>query len=377
MAAIDKAAIGFSIAIVAIGVAFAMAGEATQSSTLAPVAPVERPAPVMEPEPEMMEPEPEMMDKDKEMMDKDKEMMDKDKEMMDKDKEMMDKDKEMMDKDKEMTMKDKMALTIEFRAGTETIEILISSSYELSDEETECPENKLGISGHCVPYYIKGGMVTDASVVTEDNSVVIAIDAVEDGKLTLIKSKEGIEVVDLILVDGEETDDYSVMEKSEMMKDKDRDAMEEKYGDSEYGDDMAREDKDAMEEKYGDSEYGDDMAREDKDAETSEKEDTMAGPQTVTVDMPEGTALPGCEVDDACFVPADVTINAGDTVSWINSDTAAHTITSGSATDGPTGIFDSSLVMAGAVFEHTFGEAGTIEYFCMVHPWMEGTVTVN
>ncbi|MDE0525281.1 MAG: plastocyanin/azurin family copper-binding protein [Thaumarchaeota archaeon] len=321
MAAIDKAAIGFSIAIVAIGVAFAMAGETTQSSTLAPVAPVERPAPVMEPEPEVMEPEPEVMDKDK-----------------------------------ETTMEDKMALTIQFGAGAETIEILISPSYELSDEETECPENKLGISGYCVPYYIKGGMVTDASVNMEDNSVVIAIDAADDGKLILIKSKEGIEVVDLILVDGEETDDYSVMEKSEMMKDKERDAMKE---------------------KDGDSEYGDGMAKEDKDAEPAEKEDTMAGPQTVTVDMPEGTALPGCEVDDACFVPADVVINVGDTVSWINSDTAAHTITSGSATDGPTGIFDSSLVMVGAGFEYTFEEAGTIEYFCMVHPWMEGTVTVN
>ena len=334
MAAIDKAAIGFSIAIVAIGVAFAMAGEATQSSTLAPVAPVERPAPVMEKEPEMMDREPEMMDREPEMMDR---------------------EPEMMDRDKEMTMKDKMALTIEFSAETEMIEIIISPSYELSDEEIECPENKLGISGYCVPYYIKGGMVTDASVDTEDNSVVIAIDAVEDGKLTLIKSKEGIEVVELILVDGEETDDYSVMEKSEMMKNKDMEATKE---------------------KQGDAEYGGDMERESRDAEAAEKE-TMAGPQTVTVDMPEGTAFPGCEVDDACYVPADVTINAGDTVSWINSDTAAHTVTSGSATEGPTGIFDSSLVMVDAVFEHTFEEAGTFEYFCMVHPWMEGTITVN
>ena len=335
MAAIDKAAIGFSIAIVAIGVAVAMFGEATQNNTPTAVAPVEIPAPVMEPEPEMVEPEPEMVEPEPEMVEP---------------------EPEMTDKDKEMKMKDKMALTIQFGAGTETIEILISSSYELSDEETECPENKLGISGYCVPYYIKGGMVTDASVNMEYNSVVIAIDAAEDGKLTIIKSKEGIETIELILVDGEETDDYSVMEKSEMMKEKDRDEMKEKEG-------------------Y--DEYGDGMTKEDKGTETAEKEETMAEPQTITVDMPEGTALPGCEVDDACFVPADVVINVGDTVAWVNSDSAAHTVTSGSATDGPTGIFDSSLVMAGAVFEHTFGEAGTIEYFCMVHPWMEGTVTVN
>ena len=108
------------------------------------------------------------------------------------------------------------------------------------------------------------------------------------------------------------------------------------------------------------------------------EEPTMpAEPKTIIVDMPEGTAQIGCQVDDACFIPSTVTINVGDTVSWTNSDVAAHTITSGSVTEGPTGIFDSSLVMAGVAYEHTFNEPGIVEYFCMVHPWMAGTVTVN
>ena len=102
-----------------------------------------------------------------------------------------------------------------------------------------------------------------------------------------------------------------------------------------------------------------------------------AGPQTVTVTLPAGTSVPGCEETNECFIPESITINAGDTVSWDNTDTAAHTVTSGTAADGPDGTFDSSLLMGGATFEVTFDESGSNDYFCMVHPWMVGNVQVN
>ncbi len=102
-----------------------------------------------------------------------------------------------------------------------------------------------------------------------------------------------------------------------------------------------------------------------------------AAPQTHTVDAPAGTSVPGCEETNSCFTPADITINAGDTVEWNNIDTAAHTVTSGSPADGPSGIFDSSLLMADATFAFTFEDAGEYDYFCMVHPWMVGSVSVN
>jgi len=95
------------------------------------------------------------------------------------------------------------------------------------------------------------------------------------------------------------------------------------------------------------------------------------------VSVPLGTNLPGCEETNECWDPPDVTVGVGETVTWSNDDTAAHTVTSGSAADGPDGVFDSSLFMAGAEFSHTFDEAGTFEYFCMVHPWMAGTVIVG
>ncbi len=95
------------------------------------------------------------------------------------------------------------------------------------------------------------------------------------------------------------------------------------------------------------------------------------------VSVPAGTSVPGCEETNECYIPYEVTVGVGETVIWSNDDTAAHTVTSGTAADGPDGIFDSSLFMAGTTFSHTFEEEGTFDYFCMVHPWMIGSVTVG
>jgi len=96
-----------------------------------------------------------------------------------------------------------------------------------------------------------------------------------------------------------------------------------------------------------------------------------------TVTNAPGSSTPGCEdTADGCFIPSPVTINVGGIVTWENNDTAAHTATGGSATEGPSGVFDSSLIMAGSSFSHTFDAAGIFDYFCMVHPWMAGTVIV-
>ena len=104
----------------------------------------------------------------------------------------------------------------------------------------------------------------------------------------------------------------------------------------------------------------------------------FADHSTATVSNAEGSSTPGCEeTADGCFIPSTVTIDIGGTVTWENDDTAAHTSTAGSAQDGPSGVFDSSLIMAGSSFSHTFDEAGTFDYFCMVHPWMNGTVIVE
>jgi len=104
---------------------------------------------------------------------------------------------------------------------------------------------------------------------------------------------------------------------------------------------------------------------------------TPAFAEPVMVSTPEGTSVPGCEETNECFVPYEVTVDIGGEVTWSNDDTAAHTVTAGSAADGPSGEFDSSLFMAGTTFSHTFESAGEFPYFCMVHPWMIGIVTVQ
>ena len=105
--------------------------------------------------------------------------------------------------------------------------------------------------------------------------------------------------------------------------------------------------------------------------------DAAAVPQTHIVETAMGSGAPGCETSNACYLPQDITISTGDTVQWDNVDTAAHTVSGGSPADGPSGVFDSSLLMAGGDYSFTFDDAGNYDYFCMVHPWMVGSVTVN
>ena len=98
---------------------------------------------------------------------------------------------------------------------------------------------------------------------------------------------------------------------------------------------------------------------------------------TASVSVPSGTSVPGCEKTNECYIPYEVTVDVGGVVTWSNDDTAAHTVTGGSAADGPSGVFDSSLFMAGTTFDHKFEAAGEFPYFCMVHPWMQGIVIVQ
>ena len=95
------------------------------------------------------------------------------------------------------------------------------------------------------------------------------------------------------------------------------------------------------------------------------------------ISIPVGTGAPGCEDSFSCFLPFSAVVNVGEEITWSNDDTAAHTVTSGSPSDGPSGAFDSGLFMAGETYSTTIDESGEYPYFCMVHPWMIGTITVN
>jgi plastocyanin len=74
--------------------------------------------------------------------------------------------------------------------------------------------------------------------------------------------------------------------------------------------------------------------------------------------------------DDKDFLPEDLTINVGDTVTWTNDDDSSHTVT---AEDGQ---FHSENMEEEATWSYTFTETGTYDYGCNYHGGMEGSVSV-
>ncbi|NNM35974.1 MAG: PEFG-CTERM domain-containing protein, partial [Nitrosopumilus sp.] len=98
----------------------------------------------------------------------------------------------------------------------------------------------------------------------------------------------------------------------------------------------------------------------------------------VTIEAAAGSGAPGCEeTAEGCYIPSTATVDVGGVVIFSNPDSAAHTYTSGNPVDGPDGVFDSGLAMAGSTFEWNPTEVGEQQYFCMVHPWMQGLIIVQ
>ncbi|MCH7648734.1 MAG: hypothetical protein IIA83_09025, partial [Thaumarchaeota archaeon] len=98
--------------------------------------------------------------------------------------------------------------------------------------------------------------------------------------------------------------------------------------------------------------------------------------QTFIVSLAEGSGVPGCELTDECYLPYSLEIWVSDTVSWNNVDSAAHTVTSGHPNKHD-GNFDSGIMMVNQSWEFTFTDSGEYDYYCSLHPWMKGTVSVN
>jgi len=94
------------------------------------------------------------------------------------------------------------------------------------------------------------------------------------------------------------------------------------------------------------------------------------GSSDTTSADPGGGSDTAVSILNFLFEPGDVTISVGDSVTWTNDASAAHTST---ATDGTW----NSQLTSGQSMTQTFDAAGTFDYFCSIHPSMTGTVTVN
>src|SRR5215813_1052196 len=90
------------------------------------------------------------------------------------------------------------------------------------------------------------------------------------------------------------------------------------------------------------------------------------------------SALPGTaqaanlevKIDNFTFGPQKLTVKVGDTVTWINEDDIPHTIVS-------TGKFRSKALDTEDKYAFTFTAPGTFEYFCGLHPHMQGSIVVE
>ncbi len=91
--------------------------------------------------------------------------------------------------------------------------------------------------------------------------------------------------------------------------------------------------------------------------------------------IPDGAAIP--EEGQIFYDPETIDVTVGTTVAWENIDNTMHTATSGNPTGGYDEVFDSDILSAGESYEFTFADAGIYEYYCILHPWMIGTVNVE
>jgi plastocyanin len=95
------------------------------------------------------------------------------------------------------------------------------------------------------------------------------------------------------------------------------------------------------------------------------------------------TGLPGVSAADSApsasvhlknfaYQPTPLVVHAGDSVTFVNDDDEAHTVTSSDKTT-----FDSEGLDSGKSWQHTFEKPGTYTYFCELHPYMKGSIVVE
>ena len=96
----------------------------------------------------------------------------------------------------------------------------------------------------------------------------------------------------------------------------------------------------------------------------------VAGLALVLV-APASTATTTVQIKNTGFVPASVTINQGDSVTWTNTDTKDHQVVANG------GSFASPILKSGQSYTHAFRGGGTFRYHDGLHPALKGTVTVR
>ena len=91
------------------------------------------------------------------------------------------------------------------------------------------------------------------------------------------------------------------------------------------------------------------------------------GAPSSSITIPVGAQSLG----NRAYVPAELNVAIGTTVTWMNGDSISHTSTSNAAG------WDSGIVAPGGQFSFVFQNLGTFPYHCAIHPGMVGSVVVR
>ena len=102
-----------------------------------------------------------------------------------------------------------------------------------------------------------------------------------------------------------------------------------------------------------------------------------AGGGGVTLTILEGSSIQG----NPDFDPDELKVKKGDKITVKNADTMPHTVTNGESGSDPNSgkLFDTSIINGGdsAEIDTAAVDAGAHPFYCMVHPYMKGTLTVE
>ena len=92
--------------------------------------------------------------------------------------------------------------------------------------------------------------------------------------------------------------------------------------------------------------------------------------------IPIKVSRPGCDIEDVCYIPSNIIVEKGKSVTWLNEDSSFHSVTSGFYPE-PSGLFDSGHLDPYQSYTLSFDEYGVYDYFCTLHPWMKAQVIVE
>ena len=112
--------------------------------------------------------------------------------------------------------------------------------------------------------------------------------------------------------------------------------------------------------------------------ETNSEETSVKVEEIIKADViiPIKVSRPGCDIEDICYIPSNIVVEKGKSVTWLNEDSSFHSVTSGFYPE-PSGLFDSGHLDPYQSYTLSFDEYGVYDYFCTLHPWMKAQVIVE